>query len=74
MENTNKEFAPVYFSSTTKKLIGPKYGLQKNFQEIFDWKNCWFGEESSWIIESTDAEYVNISVYSPLSGGSYLRN
>ena len=29
-------------------------------------------KESVWIIMSVDAEYVNTSVYSPLSGGTYI--
>ena len=29
-------------------------------------------EGSGWIIELIDAEYVNISIYSPLSGSSYI--
>ena len=32
----------------------------------------WINEGSGWVIELTDAEYVNISIYSPLSGGSYI--
>ena len=30
-ENTDKEFASVYFNSTTKTVIGPNYGLDKSF-------------------------------------------
>ena len=33
----------------------------------------WVNEGSGWIIESIDAEYVNISVYSPLSGSTYIK-
>ena len=29
-------------------------------------------EGSGWIIESIDAEYVNFSIYSPLSGRLYI--
>ena len=32
----------------------------------------WINEGSGWVIELTDAEYVNISIYSPLSGSSYI--
>ena len=32
----------------------------------------WISEESGWIAEPIDAEYVNISIYSPLSGSSYI--
>ena len=32
----------------------------------------WINKESGWIIESVDTEYVNISIYSPLSGSTYI--
>ena len=32
----------------------------------------WINEESGWVIESIDAEFVNISVFSPLSGSTYI--
>ena len=71
-ENTDREFAPVYFNSTTKTVIGPKYGLDKSFQETFNRIDNWISEGSGWIIESIDAEYVNIFIYGPLSGSSYI--
>ena len=70
-ENTNREFAPIYFNSTTKTVIGPEDSLDKSFQEVLNGIYNWMGEGSGWIIESTDREYVNISIYSPLSGSSY---
>ena len=33
----------------------------------------WINKESGWIIEIVEAEYVNISVYSPLSGSIYIK-
>ena len=33
----------------------------------------WINEESGWITESINAEYVNIFVYSPLSGSAYIK-
>ena len=33
----------------------------------------YINEESDWVIESVDAEYVNISVYSPLSKSTYIK-
>ena len=32
----------------------------------------WINKGSGWIIESVDAEYVNISIYSPLLGSTYI--
>ena len=66
------EFAPVYFNSTTKTVINSEYDPDKPFQEILYGINNWINEGSCWVIESADAEYVNISVFSPLSGSTYI--
>ena len=66
------EFAPVYFNSTTKTVINFKYDLEKSFQQVlFRIDNC-INEGSGWITDIVKAEYVNISVYSPLSGTTYI--
>ena len=33
----------------------------------------WVNQESGWIIESVNAEYVNISIFSPLWGSTYTK-
>ena len=71
-ENTDREFAPVYFNFTCKTVIALKYDLNESFQEILYRIDNWISERYGWIIESIDAEYVNISIYSPLSGSSYI--
>ena len=43
-ENRDTEFAPVYFNSTTKTVIGPNYGLDKSFQEVFNRIDNWTSE------------------------------
>ena len=45
--------------------------LDKSFQEIQYRIDNWFNEGSGWIIESIQSQYVNISVYTPLSGSTY---
>ena len=70
--NEDIEFAPGYFNSTTKTVINSKYMLDKSFQEILYIVDYWINERSGRVIESIDAEYVNISVPSPLSGGTYI--
>ena len=50
----------------------PKYGLTKSFQDVFNRIDNWISEGSGWIIESIHDEHVNISIYSPLSGNSYI--
>ena len=71
-ENAERKFASVCISSTTKTAIGFEDSLEKSFQEIFiRIYNC-ICEESGWVIGSTDGEYVNVSIYCPLSGNSYI--
>ena len=61
-ENTDKKCDPVYFNSTTKTVIGPKNGLDKSFQEVFNRIDNCISEEFGWIIESIDVEYVSIYI------------
>ena len=66
--NGNIEYSPVYFSSATKTVINSdKYDLDKSFQEVLYRIENWINEGSDWMIESINDEYVNISIYSPLS-------
>ena len=61
------QYAPVYLNSATKTVINSdKYDLDKSFQEILYIINSWINKGSGWIIESTEAQYANISIYSPL--------
>ena len=69
-ENAEGEFAPVYFNSATKAVTGPEDSFNRSFQEIFNGINNWISEGSSWVTESIDGEYINVSIYSPLSGSS----
>ena len=34
--------------------------------------NAWINEGSGWIDESIKSQYINISIYQPLSGSSYM--
>ena len=34
--------------------------------------DVWINNESGWIIELIESQYINISTYRPLSGGSYM--
>ena len=64
----------VYFNSTNKTVIGSKDSLDRSFQGIFNRINNWISEGSGWMIESVDVEYVNVSIYSPLSGSLYVES
>ena len=53
-------------------MINLKYDLHKSFQELLYRIDNWISKEPGWIIKSIDADYENISVYSPLSGSTYI--
>ena len=65
-ENGDIEFVFVYFNSTNKTVINLEYDVVKFFQEIVYRIDNWINQGSCWAIESVNAEYVNISIYSPL--------
>ena len=46
--------------------------FDKSFQEILYRIDNWINEGSGWVIESIEAEYVNISIYIPLSESSSI--
>ena len=72
-QNGDIEYPPVYFNSEAKTVINSdKYGLDKSFQEILYRIDNWVNEGSGWIIESIETQYVNISIYSPLIGSTYI--
>ena len=72
-QNGDIDYAPAYFDSATKTVINSdKYDPDKFFQEFLYRIDNWINEGSGWIIKSIEAEYVNISIYSPLIGSTYI--
>ena len=70
--NGEIEFAPVYFNSITKTVINHRFKLENSFQEILYMIDFRINNESSWIIELIEFQYINISTYRPLAGSSYI--
>ena len=64
---------PVYFNSSlsTSTVINHKYDFDQSFFEILYRIDNWINEESGWVNESKDAQFINISIDSPLSARSY---
>ena len=54
-------------------VINHKFGLDKSFEEILYRIDNWINEESGWIVELIESQYINISTYRPLSGSSYVK-
>ena len=53
-------------------MINFKYDINKSFQDVLCKIENWINEGSRWKIESVDAAFVNVSIYSPLSGSTYI--
>ena len=70
--NEEIEFTPVYFNSSTKTIINNRFKLEHAFQEILYRIDAWINKGSSWIIESIESQYINISTHGPLVGSSYI--
>ena len=71
--NGDIEFSPVYLNFTTKTVINLRYDIDKSFQEVLCRIDNWINEGSGWVVENLDREYVIISVFSPLSGSTYIQ-
>ena len=71
--NGEIEYSSVYFNSMTKSVINSEFSLDKSFQEVLYRIDSCINEGSGWLIESINGEYVNISVYSPLVGSSFVK-
>ena len=71
--NREIEFIPFYFNSTTRTMINRKFSLENAFQEILHKIHNWINAGSGWIIELIESQYINVSTYRPLTGGSYIK-
>ena len=54
-------------------MINHKFSLENAFQEILYRIDNWINEESGWITELIESQYINILTYIPLSGSSYVK-
>ena len=71
--NGQIEFRPVYFNSATKTVINHKFSLENAYQEISYRIDNWINGGSGWIVEFIESQYINISAYITLWGGSYIK-
>ena len=55
-----------------KTVINHRFRLENSFQEILYMIDVWINKESGWNIESIESQYINISIYRPLSRSSYM--
>ena len=53
-------------------MINSEFNLDKSFQEVLYRIDNGINEGSTWKNESINVEYVNISMYSPLVGSTFV--
>ena len=54
-------------------MINHKFSPENAFQKILYRIDNWINEESGWIVELIETQYINFSNYKPLSGSSYVK-
>ena len=54
-------------------MTNHKFGLDESFQQILYKIDNWINESSFWVIESKGSQCINVSIYRPLVGSSYLK-
>ena len=68
-------YKTAYFNSKAKTItnaneIGSELSISE--QEILNTIDIWLSEGSGWTIDKIDSNYINIVVYQPLDGSSYM--
>ena len=54
------------------KAIDIEHELSMYRQEILNTIDKWVSEGSAWIIDRIDSHYINVTLYKPLNGSSYI--
>ena len=67
------EYNPVYFNSLTKTAINSDCKLDEWFYEIIYRLESWISNGSGWIVEEVIDQYLNVSLYLPHSGSTYVK-
>ena len=61
-----------FLIQSQKTVINHIFRLENSFQEILYMIDVWINNGSGWITELIKSQYINISIYKPLSGSSYI--
>ena len=54
-------------------MINHKFSFENAFQEILYRIDNWINEESGWVDELIESQYISVSTYRPLSASSYVK-
>ena len=66
----------AYFNSTSQTIINHteiNEALQMSKQNILNKISQWISEGSGWTVQSVDNHYLNIVIYKPMNGSSYIQ-
>ena len=69
-------YKTLYFNGKTKtvtNLDDIEYGINESDNRIMYFVNQWVSEGSGWTIDCLDGDFLNITLYNPLSGSSYIK-
>ena len=68
-------YKPAYFNSRAQIVINPNDflpSLQLSQRQILNGIGVWLSEGSGWTVSSINEHYINIVVYEPMRGNSYI--
>ena len=74
-KDTITTFKTAYFNNKVKTLISKgeaNESIHTSNREILNGISVWLSEGSGWTVESVDDHYINIVIYKPLKGSSYI--
>ena len=68
-------YKTAFFNSKAKivtKVDGIEPELNMSRQEIMNAIDKWVSEGSGWVVNRIDSHYINVTLYKPLNGSSYI--
>ena len=68
-------YKTAFFNGKAKTItkvdnIEPELSMSR--QEILNVIDKWVSEDSGWVIDRIDSHYINVTLYKPLNGSSYI--
>ena len=68
-------YKKAFFNGKAKTItkpndIGPELNISR--QEILNMIDQWVSEGSGWAIDRIDSHFINVALYKPLNGSSYM--
>ena len=65
-------YKTAFFNGKAKIITKVEPELNMSRQEIMNAIDKWVSEGSRWVINKVDSHYINITLYKPLNGSSYI--